>query len=121
MITSAMDASRNAAHRSLSASSVPLTSSNAKLELEVGSVAENSRTRSDNSAPAALSAAPTTGKTTLEQPSRRAIATLFNPAAPPPPTTTALRGSIPWLIVISSIACTIWSVAISEHGERRIR
>ncbi len=85
--------------------------SNAKRSLVVNAILACSALSSDISAPAALSAAPTAGITTLAQPSRRATATAFRPAAPPPPIRIAEAGSIPWLMVISSIAPTIFSVA----------
>ena len=51
-------------------------------------------------------AAPTSGRINRSQPSRSAIVSAFKPAAPPPPTMAAFAGSIPWLTVMSEMACT---------------
>src|SRR5258708_2575487 len=63
-----------------------------------------------------LAAKPTTAvrdTNTWRHPSSRAIGTIFSPAAPPPATSRLSRGSIPWLIVMSLIAPTMWSPATS--------
>ena len=45
------------------------------------------------------------------------MATEFSPAAPPPPMSTAPLGSMPWWMVISSIAPTMFSVASLKMAE----
>ena len=63
--------------------------------------------------PQALSAPAVRGTNTWRHPSSRAIGRIFSPAAPPPATSRLSRGSIPWLIVMSLIAPTMWSPATS--------
>ena len=106
--------SRKSRHCASSARRVALTASVAKRSLVVNVVRLNSVLRSDISAPAALSVAPTSGMTTRLQPSRRAIWTELRPAAPPPPISTASRGSTPWLMVMSSMAWTMFWLTTSR-------
>ena len=67
---------------------------------------------SAKSAPHAESALAIDGTSTRRQPSSRAIGTMLRPEAPPPATIVTSRGSIPWAIVISRIAPTMFSEAI---------
>ena len=87
--------SMNVLHARSSPASKPLTASTSNGRSVVNAICAYSAVRSDISAPAALSAAPTSGMITRRQPSRRATATAFRPAAPPPPTRAALAGRCP--------------------------
>ena len=68
-------------------------------------------------APQALSAPAVLGSMTRVHPSSRAIGTILSPEAPPPATMVTSRGSIPCAIVISRIAPTIFSVAMTSTAE----
>ncbi len=71
-----------------------------KRSLDMSSVTTKVLRRSDSRAPAADSAAATSGITMLRIPRRRAMPTEYRPAPPPPPIISAEVGSMPWRSVI---------------------